>query len=65
MDKAYLALGERRARRGHDILYSGLMHGYDIHIALHEYALVLAHDRRFGLVETVEFGALVIDDALG
>ncbi len=64
-DEAYLPLGERRARRGHDVLHTALVHRDDVGVALDEEAASLPDDGVLGQVEAVELVALVVDGRLG
>ena len=65
LDQADLPVGERSAGGGHHVLHPGLVHGYDVRIALHQVARILPHDGVFGLIEAVEDVALVVDGVLG
>ena len=64
-DQADLPVGERGAGGGHHVLHPGLVHGYDVRIALHQVARILPHDGIFGLIEAVEDVALVVDRVFG
>ena len=57
--------GQGRARGGHHVLHAALVHGDDVRVALHQVAAVLLDDGLLGLVDAVEFVALVVDFRLG
>ncbi len=56
-----LAVGKRRARRGHNILNTTLMHRDDIKISLDKYAFIMLYYRLLCLIQSVKFLAFCID----
>ena len=65
MDKTYLPLCKRRARRRHHILHPALVHGYHVHVSFHKNTLVFLNYGLLGLIEAVKLVTLLIDLRFG
>ena len=65
MYEGYLGVGKGGAGAGDGVAQSGLPHADDVHVALDEVAAVRAAHLYAGLVEAVEFVALVVEGGLG
>ena len=63
--QTHLLYGKRGTRRSHHIAHPCLVHGDDIHIALHKYALLSLGYSLLGLIEPVELSALEVDVRFG
>ena len=61
---AYMSFGESRSAGAKDILYSCLMHRYDVHLPLNQVSHILFADGVFGLIDAVQFVAFGVDERL-
>ena len=65
VQEPYLVHTECRSRVGHHILYTALVHGDDVGVALHHVHTVFLGNGFLGLIESIELAFLVIDIAVG
>ena len=63
-DEAYLLLGERSAAGGHHVADAELMQHYQVHVALHHYALVQLGYLALGEPDAEEDVALGVDGCI-
>ena len=65
VNEAYLSLRERRARRGHDVLHTALVHRNDVRVSLDQETAALLDDGVLSQIKAVKLVALVVDLGLG